>query len=590
MTASIGRTFLSKSLIEIGIFSTIANVLLLISPLYLLQVYDRVLPASSMNTLVYLTLFAVGGLAVLGILELVRSLYANRFAARLDVQLGSAAFIAAMNGSRAGLGDVQPLRDLATIRSFIASRALFFLFDLPFGPFFILLLYFVHPLLFAITLAGAVVMVAVALLNQAATSRSGREAGDTLAATMNFAQTFARNFETVRALGMVSSIVEFWGGRFSDSLRASDKVARSNAVYGGLSRTIRMVLQLAVLGVGAYLVLLEEMTAGMIFAASIISGRALQPLDQIVGSWRQVIDASQAWKRISALAKLDSIEKPVSVELPAPKGVLALEQVVYFLPNADPGAPPLIKRVSFAADAGEIVAIIGPSQAGKSTLARLIVGAIKPRSGVVRIDGADIQSWESDQIGRHMGYLSQEVELFPGTISQNIARFEADPSDEKIIAAAQRAQVHKLILGLANGYATVIGPMGVRLSGGERQRIGLARAFYGDPKILVLDEPNANLDAEGEAALEQAIITARLEKRTVLIITHRPSIAAKCDRVLMLRDGQIELYGPAQDVLQRLAQGQTKPAQQPAATNEPVHSTDDREPLRDFPVRARVQA
>jgi ATP-binding cassette subfamily C protein len=590
MTASIGRIFLSKSLIEIGIFSTIANVLLLISPLYLLQVYDRVLPASSMNTLVYLTLFAVGGLAVLGILELVRSLYANRFAARFDVQLGSAAFIAAMNGSRAGLGDVQPLRDLATIRSFIASRALFFLFDLPFGPFFILLLYFVHPLLFAITLAGAVVMVAVALLNQAATSRSGREAGDTLAATMNFAQTFARNFETVRALGMVSSIVEFWGGRFSDSLRASDKVARSNAVYGGLSRTIRMVLQLAVLGVGAYLVLLEEMTAGMIFAASIISGRALQPLDQIVGSWRQVIDASQAWKRISALAKLDSIEKPVSVELPAPKGVLALEQVVYFLPNADPGAPPLIKRVSFAADAGEIVAIIGPSQAGKSTLARLIVGAIKPRSGVVRIDGADIQSWESDQIGRHMGYLSQEVELFPGTISQNIARFEADPSDEKIIAAAQRAQVHKLILGLANGYATVIGPMGVRLSGGERQRIGLARAFYGDPKILVLDEPNANLDAEGEAALEQAIITARLEKRTVLIITHRPSIAAKCDRVLMLRDGQIELYGPAQDVLQRLAQGQTKPAQQPAATNEPVHSTDDREPLRDFPVRARVQA
>jgi ATP-binding cassette subfamily C protein len=590
MTASIGRIFLSKSLIEIGIFSTIANVLLLISPLYLLQVYDRVLPASSMNTLVYLTLFAVGGLAVLGILELVRSLYANRFAARFDVQLGSAAFIAAMNGSRAGLGDVQPLRDLATIRSFIASRALFFLFDLPFGPFFILLLYFVHPLLFAITLAGAVVMVAVALLNQAATSRSGREAGDTLAATMNFAQTFARNFETVRALGMVSSIVEFWGGRFSDSLRASDKVARSNAVYGGLSRTIRMVLQLAVLGVGAYLVLLEEMTAGMIFAASIISGRALQPLDQIVGSWRQVIDASQAWKRISALAKLDSIEKPVSVELPAPKGVLALEQVVYFLPNADPGAPPLIKRVSFAADAGEIVAIIGPSQAGKSTLARLIVGAIKPRSGVVRIDGADIQSWESDQIGRHMGYLSQEVELFPGTISQNIARFEADPSDEKIIAAAQRAQVHKLILGLANGYATVIGPMGVRLSGGERQRIGLARAFYGDPKILVLDEPNANLDAEGEAALEQAIITARLEKRTVLIITHRPSIAAKCDRVLMRRDGQIELYGPAQDVLQRLAQGQTKPAQQPAATNEPVHSTDDREPLRDFPVRARVQA
>ncbi|CAN7718319.1 type I secretion system permease/ATPase [Aminobacter aminovorans] len=582
MTPSNGGLLLSKSLFEIGVFSAAANFLLLVPPLYLLQVYDRVLPASSENTLIYLTLFSVAGLAVLGILEIVRSLYANRVAARLDVRLGSAAFLEAMNGPRAGFGDVQPLRDLATLRTFVASRALFFLFDLPFGPFFIVLLYFVHPLLFAVTLAGAVVMVAIALLNQRMTRRSSKEASDTLTATMNSAQTFARSFETVRALGMVSNIIEFWGDRFSKALNASDKVARNNAFYGGLSRTLRILLQLAVLGIGAYLVLAEQMTAGMIFAASIISGRVLQPIDQIVGSWRQVAEAGQAWKRMAALTKHGIEALPRDIKLPAPLGALTLDQVVYALPNADSGHLPLIKRLSFSINAGESVAIIGPSQAGKSTLARLIVGAIKPLSGVVRIDGADIQSWRPDELGKHIGYLSQEVDLFPGTIGQNIARFEADPEDEEIIQAAERAQVHQLLLGLSQGYATVIGPLGVRLSGGERQRVGLARAFFGAPQVLVLDEPNANLDAEGEAALERAIINARSEKRTVVIITHRPSIAAKCDRILMLREGQIELYGPAQDVLQRLAQGQKPVMQSPAA------ALNDEDAGRELAARSRL--
>ncbi|MER8581878.1 type I secretion system permease/ATPase [Mesorhizobium sp. M1423] len=589
MSTSSGSLPLSKSLFEIGMFSAAVNVLLLVPPLYLLQIYDRVLPSSSMNTLVYLSLFSITGLAVLGILEIVRSLYANRLAARFDARMGSAAFLAAMNGPGAGLGDVQPLRDLATIRTFVASRLLFFLFDLPFGLLFLVLLYFVHPLLFAITLIGVVTMLIIALLNQAATSRSGREAGDTLAATMNAAQTFARNFETVRALGMVSSIIEFWGDRFAQSLGASDKVARNNAFYGGLSRTIRILLQLAALAVGAYLVLADEMTAGMMFAASIISARVLQPIDQIVGSWRQIAETGQACKRVIALQNQVSGEWPVDVNLPAPVGALTLDQVVYFLPNTDPGGLPLIKRLSFSVDAGECVAIIGPSQAGKSTLARLLVGAIKPRSGVVRIDGADIQNWRPDQLGKHLGYLSQEVELFPGTVGQNISRFEADPFDQEIIAAAERAQVHQLVLGLPGGYATVIGPMGVRLSGGERQRIGLARAFFGGPRILVLDEPNANLDSEGEAALERAILDARSDKRTVLLITHRPSLAAKCDRILMLRDGQIELYGPAQDVLHRLAQGQNKLMTQSAAANSPVGTANESRGLLGQSTPPRLQ-
>ncbi len=552
------KPYFVKSIIEIGIFSAAANLLLLVVPLYLLQVYDRVLPSASMNTLFYVSLFALASLIVLGLLEVIRAQYAGRVASKLDETIGAEMFLASMNGPRAGLGDVQPLRDLATVRSFVSSRALFFLFDVPFAPLFIVLLYFIHPLLFVITLIGAVLMIAVAILNQVATSRSGRGASDTLLSTMNSAQTFARNFEIVRALGMTSSVLQLWGNRFADSLAASDRVNKTNAFYSGLSRTIRMVLQIAILGVGAYLVLDAQMTAGMIFASSIISGRALQPLDQIIGGWRQFVDAHRAWQRLKALARGTATAKHEHVSLPEPQGALAADQVIYFVPDADPGAPPLIKRISFKVEAGETVALIGPSQAGKSTLARLIVGAISPRSGVIRMDGADIKNWDADDLGSHLGYLPQEVELFPGTIAQNISRFDPQAADEEIVAAAKRAQVHELILRQKAGYATEIGPVGVRLSGGEKQRIGLARAFYGDPKLIVLDEPNANLDAEGEQALEKSILEARERKRTVVIITHKPSIAAKCDRVLMLRDGQIELYGPAKDVLQRLTQGPQK--------------------------------
>ncbi|WP_353643024.1 type I secretion system permease/ATPase [Mesorhizobium sp. WSM2239] len=565
-SADTKRYFL-KSIVEIGIFSAAANLLLLVFPLYLLQIYDRVLPSSSMDTLVYISLFALASLIVLGLLEVFRAQYAGRVASKLDTVIGSDMFLASMNGPRAGLGDVQPLRDLATVRSFVSSRALFFLFDLPFAPLFIVLLYFIHPLLFVITVVGAVLMIAVAILNQAATSRSGRAASETLVSTMSSAQSFARNFETVRALGMSSNILDLWGNRFADSLAASDKVNKTNAFYSGLSRTIRMVLQIAILGIGAYLVLDGQMTAGMIFASSIISGRALQPLDQIIGGWRQIVDTQRAWQRLKALARGTAAAAAARehVSLPEPKGALAADQIIYFVPDSDPGAPPLIKRISFKIEAGETVALIGPSQAGKSTLARLIVGAIIPRSGVIRLDGADIKNWDADELGSHLGYLPQDVELFPGTIAQNISRFDPQAVDEEIVAAAQRAQVHELILRQKAGYATEIGPVGVRLSGGEKQRIGLARAFYGDPKLIVLDEPNANLDAEGEQALEKSILEARARKRTVVIITHKPSIAGKCDRVLMLRDGQIELYGPAKDVLQRLTQGPQKaPETQPA--------------------------
>ena len=554
--------FLGRSLVEIGIFSAATNAMLLVMPLYLLQVYDRVLPANSLSTLTYITILALAALAILGVLEVVRSYYADRVAARIDTEMASDAFMTSMAGPRAALGDVQPLRDLATIRGFISSRALFFLFDLPYSPIFIALLYLIHPVLFYVTIIGALVMVGVAIANQMATAKHGQQAADSMMMSMNMAQSFGRNFETVRALGMISNTIEVWGRKFAESINLSANVSRRNAFYGGLSRTLRMVLQNGIMCAGAYLVLQNEMTAGMIFASSIISGRALQPLDQIIGGWRQVIDAGRAWKRLRSIGKDNAEAEKDTVDLPDLKGAMMVDSVIYFPPNADRTADPLIKKITFTVEPGEVVAMVGPSRAGKSTLARLIVGAIKPHSGVIRLDGADIQNFDSDQLGRHIGYLSQEVELFPGTIAENISRFDPNADDAAIVRAAELAETHKLILGQKNGYGTPIGPTGVRLSGGERQRIGLARAFYGEPKVIILDEPNANLDTEGEQALERAVMQAKQRGTTVMLITHRPTIAAKCDRILMLRDGQIEMYGPAKDVLQRLAQGNA-PAGQP---------------------------
>lgn len=553
------RFSLAAGFTQVAVFSAVTNLLILVLPLYMLQIYDRVLTSSSLPTLVYISILAVGALVVLGLLEVVRSNIANRLAARLDRDIGADLFLAAMMGPRAALGDVAPLRDLAMIRGFVASRALFFIFDLPFAPFFVALLYFIHPLLFVITMVGAALMVSVAVLNQVMTTRQSRDANDILNQSMNAAQTYARNFETVRALGMVKNASASWGSRFADALRASDKVAGANALWGGAARTARLILQLAILGVGAWLVLDGQMTAGMIFASSMIASRALQPLDQIIGGWRQLADVQAAWNRIAPVRR-NPVRARNRTPLPPPKGQLTLQGVTYLPHDAPPSAVPIIKNVSLAIGAGETVAMIGPSQAGKSTLARLMVGAIRPRAGTVRVDGADIAEADPDDLGRHIGYLSQEVELFPGTIGQNIARFDPNPPEGAILRAAERSRAHQLILGLRNDYDTDIGPGGVRLSGGERQRIGLARAFYGEPRLLVLDEPNSNLDGEGEQALEAAMLDAKAQGTTVLIITHRPSIAMKCDKVIMLRAGVIEAYGPAQEVMTKLAQASQKGA------------------------------
>lgn len=561
------KSIFGRAVLEIGLFSLVVNVLLLFQPLYLLQIYDRVLTSGSMSTLLYITVIFMAAFLLMGFLEAVRSIYASRVANRLDTALASNAMHVAMYGPKAGTGEVPVIQDLTTVRNFITSRTLFFLFDLPFAPLFLLLLYFIHPALFYMTLAGVVLLVIITVANQLMTKGQLSRHARANAESNALAQTFARNNETIRAMGMTFNVIEQWGGKMTEVVRENDGYQWINSLFTGISRFIRMGLQIAILCVGAYYVLAGEMTAGMIFASSIIAGRALQPLDQIIGAWRHVQTAWSAFRRILPLAKLKAGQQEGSVLLPDPTGAITAENLTYFLPNATPGSEAVIKRLNFTIRAGECLGIVGPSGAGKSTLARLLVGAIRPAQGSVSYDSADIGQWLDADRGRHVGYLGQEIEFFPGTIAQNIARFEPDFKDEDVILAARKAGAHELIVGRVKGYATDLGPTGERLSGGERQRLALARAFYGNPAILVLDEPNSNLDKDGEMALETAIRGAKADGRTVIIITHRPSVAPLCDRLLVMRQGMMDMLGPTQAVLEALAKGDRgRPAAAPSGS------------------------
>ncbi len=555
------RSLLVRAGFEIAVFSFVINVLQLSAPLYLLQVYDRVLPSSSTETLGYITLLVVAAMLTMGFLEGVRSFYGYRLAARISARLGAPALIVSLiSAQQGGPGEIRPIQDLNTIKSAVESRALFSVFDLPFVPIFAVVLYAIHPAVFLLAMGGMTVLILITVGNQMITAGTSREAAEKNVTANGLAQTFTRNAETLLALGMVRNAVEHWGEAYGQSLEQSDRAARINNLASGASRSLRMILQSAIIGLAGYLVIQGDMSGGMIFASSLIAGRLFQPFDQVIGSWRLLSETARAAKRLRKAAAVESALNREEFDLPEPNGELVVDGLVYRLPNAKPGTPPLIKGVTFGVRPGQTVAIVGPSKAGKSTLARLIVGALKPASGAVRMDGADIASWKFDELGRHIGYLAQDVELFPGTIGQNIARFDPDARDEDIVAAARRAQVENVILGFESNYSTRIGVAGgVRLSGGERQRIALARAFYGNPKLIVLDEPNSSLDAEGEAALARAVLAARDEKTTILLITHRLSIARQCDRVLALKDGAVDKYGPAEQVLASL-QGQQQPS------------------------------
>lgn len=540
----------------VGVFSFFINLLMLTSPIYMLQVYDRVLTARSESTLLYLSLIIGAMMLVMALLEVIRSRVLVRVSGKMEQELGSRVFdaIFALNLRMPAANRSQSLRDLENVRQFITSQGPFAFFDAPWAPIFIGIVCLMHPVLGLLALFGAVILFALAYATEVVTKKPLSEANGFALRATSFAEASLKNSEVLAAMGMLPGIRRRWRAS-QDRAMLLQSIASDNAGFiTAMTKFTRLAIQSAILGVGAWLALEGHITPGVMIAASIIMGRGLAPVEQGIGSWKSFVSARGAYNRLNELLKAFDNDKE-AMELPPPQGNLSVERVVAVPPG---GNNPTIKGVSFALAAGESLALVGPSAAGKSTLARLLVGVWAAHSGSVRLDGADVYAWDHEQLGPHIGYLPQDVEIFDGTIKDNIARFgEVDPV--KVVDAAQLAGVHEMILRLPEGYDTLIGPGGIALSGGQRQRLGLARAVYGNPRFLVLDEPNSNLDSEGEAALVQGLAKLRERKATVILISHRPSIMNHVDKILVLRDGLVEMFGPKQEVLARL----TRPVAQP---------------------------
>ena len=529
-----------STLWTVGFFSLFINLLALTGSVYMLQVYDRVLASRSTQTLLYLTLFAAGCLAVLAALEVVRSRLLVRMGVRFDAQLSGLVFTRTLQGGRSG----RSLRDLDQLRTFFSGSTTLSLLDAPWMPVYIALVYLLHPWLGHVALIGGLLLLALGLWNERATRVLLAEAGREMAAGGQFAELSGRNAEVIRAMGMLPALARIWRKRHDFGLGlqglASDKAANVAAV----AKALRMFLQVAILGVGAWLVILQQSTAGAMIAASIIMGRGLAPLESAIGSWRQFLASRESFKRLLEDVG-DVADEPENMLLPKPAGRLVFENVS--------GSPPDARRLtvqgaSFQLDAGSCLGITGPSGAGKSSLVRLAMGVWRPVSGAVRLDDVNIADWRREDVGPHIGYLPQDIELFPGTVADNIARF-GDVSPQGVVEAARLAGAHAMILTLPNGYDTLIGPSGANLSGGQRQRIGLSRAFYGLPPLIILDEPTSNLDAEGETAVRQAMGVLRASGRTLIVIAHRPAVLGGTDQLMVLMDGRIASFGPTSDVM-----------------------------------------
>ncbi|WP_011579961.1 MULTISPECIES: type I secretion system permease/ATPase [Chelativorans] len=565
-----GLSVFRRGVAVAGVFSLALNLLMLSVPLYMLSIYDRVLTGRSLETLLMLTLIAIGALVITSVLEAARQLILSRTGAKLETVLGERVLAASLQAGAPAYREVQGLRDLGHLRQFISSPLASALFDLPVVPLYLLLVYLVHPQLGWLLAISALAILLVAAINEKLTKAPLEDAAEHGAAALRKAQAQARNAEVIRAMGMFSASVASWGADNAKALTAYDKGARRNALLGGVSHFLRLFLQIAILGYGAYLVLSDHtLSAGIIFAASMISARALGPLHHAIGGWKSLASARQSWRRIRTLLSA-APSTNVSMQLPTPQATLSAEKLVYQTSGA---AEPVLKGISFEIAPGDILGVVGPSGAGKSTLARLLVGAVAPTAGVVRVGGDDLASWQPEALGPFVGYVPQDVELFSGTVAQNIARMAATPDAEKVVAAAQLANCHDLIQRLPRGYDTMLGPEGHVLSGGQRQRIALARAFYGSPRIVVLDEPNASLDIEGEQALIAALQKARAAGITCVIITQRSSVVPALTKMLVLRDGRIEAFGPKEEVLHRQVQPSPEASKIPAtnpATGSPL--------------------
>jgi ATP-binding cassette subfamily C protein EexD len=548
---------------SVGFFSLFINALMLVPTFYMLQVYGRVVTGGSLTTLAMLTIILTFLLVTMGLLEWVRSRIMVRVSTRLDVLLGRDVYRASFKRALDSGGQdasAQPLSDLTGLRQFMSGNGLFAFFDAPWLPIYIAVLFLFHPWYGWTAIGCALILLALAWINEQSTGKVLAEANkESIGATLQTNKNL-RNAEVIESMGMLDSLMSRWSLRHKKVLQLQSRASDRSGIITSISKTFRLLVQSLILGLGAYLAVSHEINPGLVIAGSVLLGRALAPLDLMIGSWKGFIAARSQYARLNGI--LDQLKaEPERMPLPAPIGHVTVENLTLGAPGAKTA---IIKGIGFNAPAGAMIGVVGPSASGKSTLAKALVGVWKPQHGVVRLDTADIANWDKSQLGPHLGYLPQDIELFEGTISDNIARFGVvDP--DKVVLAARTASVHEMILMLPDGYDTVIGEGGINLSGGQRQRIGLARAIYGSPRLIVLDEPNAHLDEVGERALALALQQLKLTGATVFVIAHRTSILAQLDRLLVMNAGTISLYGPRDQVLAQLNANQLAAQQKPAA-------------------------
>lgn len=527
------------------IFSFAINILMFVAPLYMLQIYDRVLGTRNEVTLLMISLITLFLMVVYGALEFIRSRMLVRAGMQFDEVLSSSIFSRAVKARLANpnSGAEYIISDGDKIREFLTGSGIITFFDVPWTPIFIIVCYLFHPWLGYLALGGAIVIFALALINEFATRRQIKEANIAAQGAAQFASAVLENAEVIRSMGMERQLGDRWHQHHGKMLDAQADASDKGGAIINFQKVFRMVLQSAILGMGAYLALHKEISPGIMIAASIMMGRALQPVEQGVAQWKQFVTARQAHERLKKLFETVPGDEE-RTELPSPKGLIAVENLTSFAPGS---RVPFLKNINFVINPGETLAVIGPSGSGKSSLIRHMVGVWPAASGSVRIDGADISHWNSEQLGQHIGYLPQEVRLFSGSIAENIARFTGGESDA-VIKAAIMAGVHDMILRLPNGYETQVGDRGQQLSGGQRQRIGLARALFNTPRIIILDEPNSNLDSDGETALVEAIKALKGLNVTVVLVTHKTNLLAVSDRALILRDGALQAFTTPQEL------------------------------------------
>lgn len=550
-------TAYKRAFFNIGLFSAVINLLMLAPALYMLQVYDRVLASGNEMTLLMLTLMILGLFGLMGALEWVRSQVVIRLGTQMDMRLNQrvydAAFEAQLSTGSPAAG--QALNDLTSLRQFATGNALFAFFDAPWFPVYLWVIFMFSPWLGLLALGGAVLLMLLAWLNQRVSQGPLKAASELSVEATQQASAHLRNAEAIEAMGMLATLRGHWLAQHTAFLAQQNLASEKTASVGAWSKGVRLALQSLVLGLGALLAVQGQITAGMMIAGSILMGRVLSPIDQLIGVWKQWTSARLAYQRLESLLQAHPA-RPPRMALPDPRGELAVEQLSASAPGTRRAT---LSNLSFTLPAGQVLGVIGPSGCGKSTLARLLIGVWQPLAGKVRLDGAQLSQWDKQQLGPHLGYLPQDIQLFAGTIAQNIARF-AQVDADKVLAAAQMAGVHSLILQMPEGYDTRLGDGGAGLSGGQKQRIGLARALYGLPALIVLDEPNANLDEAGEQALLQAIAQLKELKRTLILITHKPNVLTLTDQLLILREGQLQAYGPTAKVLAAPKPAAAKPA------------------------------